>query len=345
VSKGGRTLAFGVLCAACLLVAIGYLGFARARAGIAGERLAGAAPGRAAEPAFTIPSDRALLLFRNLAPGEDYGKLALAPLEAPDGERISAPLRCDRLYFAAGRGLCLSSNVSGFWSPPTARAFDARLTQGASFPVGELPSRARVAPDGRYAAMTGFVRGDSYNSVGFSTRTSLMDLANGALIADLEQLTVWKDGAQVREVDFNFWGVTFARDPSHFYATLGTGGNTYLVEGDVGARQVRVLRDNVECPSLSPDNRRIVFKKRVSDEAWRLHVLDLDTMAETPLAEERSVDDQVEWLDDDHVMYGLMERSDLGTTTNVWVVSVTGSEAPRILVRLAASPAVVRPWS
>jgi hypothetical protein len=33
-------------------------------------------------------------------------------------------------------------------------------------------------------------------------------------------------------VDINFWGVTFARAPGRFYATLGTKGHTYLVEGD-----------------------------------------------------------------------------------------------------------------
>ena len=34
-------------------------------------------------------------------------------------------------------------------------------------------------------------------------------------------------------------------------------------------------------------------------------MLDLETMRETPLAESRSVDDQAEWLDDDHVLYGI----------------------------------------
>jgi hypothetical protein len=338
-------VAFAALCVVCLVVGVGYLGFARVRAGAAAERMAVGAPGASAGSGTAVPSDRSLLMFRNLAPGDGYGKLSFASLEAPDGERTTTPLSCDRLYFSAGRGLCLSSNTTGIWSPPTARAFDAQLRLGASFPVGELPSRARVAADGRHAAMTGFVRGDSYNAAGFSTRTSLMDLTNGTAIADLEQFTVWRDGAQLRAVDFNFWGITFARDANRFYATLATGGRTHLVEGDVAARSLRVLRDNVECPSLSPDNHRIVFKKRIDDESWRLHVLDLDTMAEIPLAEERTVDDQAEWLDDDNVLYGLAERTGAGTvSTNVWVVPVAGTAPPRVFARLADSPSVVRPW-
>lgn len=32
-------------------------------------------------------------------------------------------------------------------------------------------------------------------------------------------------------------------------------------------------------------------------------VLDLATMQETPLAEKQSVDDEVEWLDNEHILY------------------------------------------
>ena len=67
---------------------------------------------------------------------------------------------------------------------------------------------------------------------------------------------------------------------------------------------------------------------------WRLHVLDLASGRETALAETRSVDDQVEWLDDERIMYGL--------AGDVWVVAADGGGKPRVFIPDALSPAVVR---
>ena len=63
-------------------------------------------------------------------------------------------------------------------------------------------------------------------------------------------------------------------------------------------------------------------------------MLDLATMKETPLAEERPVDDQVEWLDDERVLYGI--RPDTR------VVPADGGRPPRKFLSKALSPAVVR---
>jgi Tol biopolymer transport system component len=141
----------------------------------------------------------------------------------------------------------------------------------------------------------------------------------------------------VTAVDMNYWGVTFGRqDSDRFYATLATGGKTYLIEGSVSGRTARVIHENVECPSLSPDGTRIAYKRRtgVGKRPWQLSVLDLETMRETALAEGRNFDDQAEWLDDDTVMYGLDEQ--------IWVVPADGSGQPRRYIAGADSPAVVR---
>jgi Tol biopolymer transport system component len=116
---------------------------------------------------------------------------------------------------------------------------------------------------------------------------------------------------------------------------MRTGGRTWLIEGSVRERRARTLHENVECPSLSPDGTRVAYKKRVEEGSviWRLHVLDLRTMEETPLAESRTVDDQAEWLDDGTVLYGL----DAG----VWAVPADGGGAPRRLLSDALSPAVL----
>jgi Tol biopolymer transport system component len=142
---------------------------------------------------------------------------------------------------------------------------------------------------------------------------------------------VTKDGKPFDAVDFNFWGVTFAKDPNRFYATLATGKHHYLVEGNVSAQSMRVLRDGVEGPSLSPDNRQIAFKSRIGDDDnWHVDVLDLDTLADHPVAETRSVDDQVEWLDNKTLGYS--------DGSNVYTVPADGSGEEQLLVKNAISP-------
>jgi hypothetical protein len=60
------------------------------------------------------------------------------------------------------------------------------------------------------------------------------------------------------------------------------------------------------------------------------------------LPEERSVDDQVEWLDDGTVLYGLPDPGRPGDS-GIWAVASDGSSPPELLIEHAWSPAVVRP--
>ena len=159
-------------------------------------------------------------------------------------------------------------------------------------------------------------------------------------MGELEQFAVWRDGSGLQAADFNFWGVTFTRDSNRFFATLSTGGVEYLVEGRVQEREIRVIRPGVECPSISPDDTKIVYKKKIDRQGtWHLHLLDLASMADRAVdAETRSIDDQVEWLDDLHVLYHV--TGSLGS--DIWVLPIDGSGPPRILVPQAYSPVVVR---
>jgi hypothetical protein len=258
--------------------------------------------------------------------------------EVDDGKvrRRSANLACERVYYAAGHGICMGVAPSGVDYEAT--IFDSKLQPVDKMALTGLPSRTRVSADGRYGAMTVFVTGDSYLSspTAFSTRTTIVDMDDGSQIAQLEQFHVTKDGKPFDAVDFNFWGVTFARDPNRFYATLGTGGEHYLVEGNVREQSMRVLRGGVECPSLSPDGKQIAYKSRIGNEArWRLRVLDLATLADHAVAEDRSIDDQVEWLDDDTLAYS-DER-------NVYTVPADGGGEARLLVKDATSPVRLLP--
>jgi len=245
--------------------------------------------------------------------------------------RRSSDLACERVYYAGGRGICMGVAPSGV--DYTAKVFDSNFQTLHTIDLTGLPSRARVSADGRYGAMTVFVAGDSYlgNSTAFSTRTTILDMTDGRQIGQLEQYKVTKDGKPFDAVDFNFWGVTFAKDPNRFYATLATGDHHYLVEGDIATESMRVLRDGVECPSLSPDNRQIAYKSRIGTEnRWRIHVLDVKTLADHPVAENRSIDDQVEWLDSTTLAYS--------DGTNVYTVPADDSGESQLLVKDATSP-------
>jgi hypothetical protein len=271
------------------------------------------------------------LMVRAVDPGNT--RLNGRVFEVDDGQvkRRSGDLACERVYYAAGRGICMGVAASGVDYDAT--VFDSDFKSVNKISLTGLPSRARVSADGRYGSMTVFVTGDSYleSPTAFSTRTTILDMSDGSQIAQLEQFDVSKDGKPFDAVDFNFWGVTFAKDPNRFYATLGTGGEHYLVEGNVRERSMRVLRDGVECPSLSPDGKQIAYKSRIGDSnRWHLRVLDVATLADHPVAESHSIDDQVEWLDNDTLAYS--------DGTNVYTVPADGSGEARLLVKDATSP-------
>jgi hypothetical protein len=70
-------------------------------------------------------------------------------------------------------------------------------------------------------------------------------------------------------------------------------------------------------------------------------VLDVQSGAERIVGSEvRYIDDQVEWLDDQHVLYGIPRRTT--SIVDVWVASIDGTEPPHIFLPEADSPSVVR---
>lgn len=329
-----RVHAFVLLVVGCAVLATGFVaveavGSWTSSSGAA-ERAGAAAKVLSRASQVGVP----YLVYRDLDAPDEHVELALVPVDR-SRPAVRAGLGCSRVYMAAGNGLCLAFDVDplpGY----RAKLFGPDLRARSSLGLEGIPSRARVSPDGRYGAFTIFVTGHSYRALDFSTRTAIVDMETGRyVVRTLEDFSVTKDGERIHSRDFNFWGVTFAADGSRFYATLWTKRTAYLVEGTVESRHVRVLRENAECPSLSPDGTRLVYKKREGGHgAWRFHVLDLATGRETPLAETRSRDDQVEWLDDGRVAYG--------GDGKIWAVPADGSGRPEVLVDRGDSPVVVR---
>ena len=334
-----RLLVLAAAVAVLAVVAVTSVLHAAHRAGRRDQAQRGGPPVAAGHVSLAAGARR-LMVFRNMAWGRHRDELATVPADAPGGPRTASGVRCLRFHAAAGTGICLQAVHGAVQDSYRAVVLDSRLRELRAFPLAGIPTRARVSPSGHMAAWTVFVSGDSYAGTAFSTRTSILDTRTWRLQSSLESYAITKDGRPYRAADVNFWGVTFA-DDTRFYATLATGGRTYLVRGDAAARTVRTLRENVECPSLSPDGTRLVFKKRVrgasADAPWRLYALDLRAMRETPLAERRSVDDQVVWSDARTVVYSL--AGDYGT--DLWAVPADGTGAPRKLLTAALAPAYV----
>ncbi len=278
--------------------------------------------------------------------GPHYGQVKLAGLEPESPLSARTELNCDRVHYAAGNGICLIYDTSLAAQDPLAaipvwvRLFGSDFKPRHEFTIEGIPSRTRVSPDGKYAAFTVFVSGHSYADPSMSTATVLLNTATGESLGNLEEFEVWKDGQRFQAPEFNFWGVTFAQDSNRFYATLRHGNTTYLVQGDIADRKLTVLHKNVECPSLSPDGTRLVFKKLISAGIWQLTLLDLATMKETPLAEKESIDDQVEWLDNQRILYQKIDY-DPPKWVSVFVLPADGSGMPEVFISNATSPAVV----
>ena len=262
----------------------------------------------------------------------------------PAGSPTVTTTGCERSYAAADTLLCLRAEGSLVATQYAEVYHDTagvpKLVKKVELPG--IPSRARVSADGEMAAWTVFVSGDSYNGPNFSTRTGILDLRTGTVIDNLESFTAYVDGAAYHAVDINYWGVTFSSDDDHFYATMGSAGQTWLMYGDLSTHTLRSITTNVECPSLSPDGTHIAFKKRVSTNAsapWRLYVIDLATLQETQLAETRSIDDQAAWLGNNTVMYDVPQTK--GTGYDIWSVPADGTGKPTLIIHNGFSPAAI----
>jgi hypothetical protein len=337
VTARRRVAGFAALVLVCVAAGTAYVAQAAGR-----TRAAPALPAGVAVPDLAETLAGPHVLFRSTANDSTYGRVDAVPLDAVGGGRAPTGFACDRVAAAGDRVLCLQAD-RGVLTTYRALILDGSLRQRASLPLEGLPSRARVSATGRWAASTTFVAGDSYAVAGFSTRTVIYDLRSDTVLGNLEQFRVTRNGRRFDAVDFNFWGVTFAADESTFYATLASGGETHLVRGDLAGRSMVVLAEGVECPSLSPDGTRIAFKQRtggLGPVQWRPAVLDLATLRAHPLAETRSVDDQIEWLDDTTVVYRLPESPSGSAVVDTWSAPADGSGRPTLFLTAAESAVI-----
>jgi hypothetical protein len=335
-----RTIGFVAVVLLCVGTTVTYLLVQRtanvAAAAAAAEREADT-PRLGYEDILDVPH----VVVRNTEAGPSYGKVALIPLDDPDGPRAIVDISCERISATDAGAICLQ-RVPGVLSTYRTVFLDSRLQEIGGQDLPGLPSRARISRDGRYAAATAFVAGHAYTDAQFSTHTVITDLESGTPLGELESWTTLQGGVELTAIDRNYWGVSFVGDGPGFYATLGTGGQFLLVKGDVTTRTMEVIGISGACPSVSPDGDGIVYKRVTASGEANFVNMDAETRRAVPLDEERPVDDQASWADDENVLYTVGRDDGATAGFDVWTAPVGGG-APALLIADAASPSVVRP--
>jgi hypothetical protein len=295
--------------------------------GSSGTVAAGSAPGGGAS--ITLVDQR-----------DGGDAVATVDPSATDGSRTPTGLRCQRVYTAGGTTVCL--RVAGLGPSFEAAVLDAGGAVVKSIPLPGVPSRARVSASGEVVSWTVFVTGDSYASAGgFSTRTGFYDLRTDTVVESLEAFALTVDGTAHTALDVNYWGMTLAADDTTFYATVGTGGRRWLIKGSTADRTAATVRPGPECPSLSPDGKRLAYKKTTKWVGrWELAVSDLATGVETVLPGTAGIDDQAAWLDDGTLAYGVPSQST--GVPGVYRVAADGRSEPVLVATAASSPVPAR---
>lgn len=337
MSDRARFVAFLVVAASLLIGAGIYVGldFGRAQ-----ER--SRVPSHAATTSTSQITSQPRIVFRNTELESKNGLVSMVSLADPAGPRAITDVACDRVYATAKEATCLKTKA-GVATTFEAQQLDANWKTVKTWPLPGIPSRTRLSADGTLMASTAFVSGHSYMQIGFSTATDIRKIG-GRDYGNLEKFALIIGGRKVNPSDRNIWGVTFGADDNTFYATAGTGGKTYLLRGDLGARTLTAVRTTAECPSLSPDGTKVAYKKNTGGKSthWAIAVLDLASDQETVLkGEKRSVDDQIEWLDGGNLLYG-MPRTDEAGVSDIWAIKTDQGAKPSVFIKQAWSPSVVR---
>ena len=277
-------------------------------------------------------------------PGDDYGRLAIRHL---DGTRTLLDRTCMRVHIATDHGVCLAENEGVVASFTTTFFRAENLNADIKSYASALPSRARISPDGTFSAVTAFVSGSSYVDIGAETTTivTIDEIDSNRLLRGANQFTIDSDEARFNNQNPQYWGITFAADEDEIYVTGFFGDKPEVMHGTLDNMTIEPTGWVGSCPSLSPDGKTLVFKEMTADNSFELVVVNLETNTKHTLGETRSVDDQVEWLDNDTILYALHREG--GDTVvqpefDIWMLDIAEGSEPELFLPNANSPAVAR---
>ena len=147
MSMRTRLIALAVVCLLAIGGAVAYLVHLH---GSKARQVANAPTVSVADPAaLNRIAAAAHIVFRSTALGADYGKLAMVSLADPGGPRALTGTSCDRVYAAAAKILCLSSE-QGVVTTYRAEVLGTDL-QGAAQPAAGRHPEPGPAVGGRHA--------------------------------------------------------------------------------------------------------------------------------------------------------------------------------------------------
>src|SRR5687767_8044582 len=177
MSRQGRQKIFAGVVVCCVALAIGYTTWVILRADSGTNQVQ--AQGQGTPLSSEGPNElqaiqkETHLLFVEME--ESHGdQVKLKGLDPLSPQRLPTPLTCERLYYAAGNGICLMNVSAGLEHQVSVILFGSDFKPRHQFTTEGILSRARVSPDGKYAAFTVFIGSHSYADSDLSTATFLL---------------------------------------------------------------------------------------------------------------------------------------------------------------------------
>jgi hypothetical protein len=167
INRQGRQKIFAGIVIGCIALAVGYTAWVIQRADAGVNPVQAGSQGM--PPSTGVPNEldtiqgQPHLLFVNLKQPE-IAQVKLAALDTAISQRAQTALTCERVHYAAGNGICLMYDTTGLGQLVWVTLFDSDFNPRHRFSTEGILSRARVSPDGRYAAFTVFVTGQQSSS-------------------------------------------------------------------------------------------------------------------------------------------------------------------------------------